>query len=374
MKVTILKEKLKEGLSAVSRIAQKNLSLPILSSVLISSEKNFICLKATDLEMGIKWWALSKTEKDGEIACPLRIFQGLIDGLVSEKILLNLMDKKILLEADNFNAEINGLDAAEFPIIPELDIKTSFNIQAHLLSQGLSQVVEMTATSSVQPEISGVYFNLSGNQLKMAATDSFRLAEKIITLTEKVEEEISFILPQKACKEIVNLFNEKEETLKISLSSNQILLELPMAETSHPKVQFFSRLIEGEYPNYQEIIPQKFDFKSLISRNLFLQNLKTTSLFSNRINEVKIRINQHDQKIELEGQNLDIGQSISILTAEIEGNGEMGVSFDWRFLMDGLAQIKTKDLIFSINKDEGPAVLRPRDDSSYLYLLMPLRT
>ncbi len=374
MKVTILKEKLKEGLSAVSRIAQKNLSLPILSSVLISSEKNFICLKATDLEMGIKWWALSKTEKEGEIACPLRVFQGVVDGLASEKISLKIVDKKILLETDILNAEINGLDAAEFPIIPELEVKTSFNLNANLLSQGLNQVAEMTATSSVQPEISGVYFNLSGNRLKMAATDSFRLAEKTIELAEKIKEEISFILPQKACKEIVNLFSEKEATIKISLSSNQILLELPMTETSHPKVQFFSRLIEGEYPDYQEIIPQKFDFKALISKNAFLQNLKTTSLFSNKINEVKIRINKDNQKIELEGQNSDIGQSVSILTADIDGDGEMEVSFNWRFLMDGLAQIKTKDLVFSINKNEGPAVLMPREDSSYLYLLMPLRT
>lgn len=374
MKVIILKEKLKEGLAAISRIAQKNLSLPILNSVLISSEKNFICLKATDLEMGIKWWILSKIEKEGEIACPVRILQGLIDGLASEKLSLKVTEKNISLEAESFSAQINGLDAAEFPIIPEPEVRASFTIQAFVLSQGLSQVADMTATSSVQPEISGVYFNLSGNQLKMAATDSFRLAEKTISLAEKVGEEISFILPQKACKEIINLLSEKEEKIKVSLSLNQILLELPMAETSHPKVQFFSRLIEGEYPNYQEIIPQKFDFNALISKSVFLQYLKTTSLFSNKINEIKIRIDQHDQKIEMEGQNLDIGQSVSSLTGTIEGKGNMEISFNWRFLLDGLNQIKSKDFILSMNKEEGPAVLKPKEDPSYLYLLMPLRT
>ncbi len=374
MKVIILKEKLKEGLAAISRIAQKNLSLPILNSVLVSAEKNFICLKATDLEMGIKWWILSKVEKDGEIACPLRIFQALVDGLASEKLFLKAADRKIFLEAENFDTQINGLDAAEFPIIPDPEIKASFTIQSFSLSRGLSQVMDMTATSSVQPEISGVYFNFSGNQLKMAATDSFRLAEKTITLAEKVKEEISFIVPQKACKEIVNLFSEREENIKISLSPNQVLLELPMAETAHPKIQFFSRLIEGEYPNYQEIIPQKFDFKTVVLKSAFLQHLKTASLFSNKINEVKIRINQLDQKIEMEGQNLDIGRSLSSLTAVIQGSGNMEVSFNWKFLLDGLNQIKSDELIFSMNKEDGPAILSPKQDFSYLYLLMPLRT
>ena len=374
MKVAILKENLKEGLAAVARIAQKNLSLPILNSVLISCEKNFTCLKATDLEMGIKWWTLSSTEKEGEIACPLKVFQGLIEGLSVEKLSLKTEEKKILLEAENFTAQINGLDAEEFPIIPEPEVKISFNIRASILAQGLAQVTDMTATSSVQPEISGVYFNFSGNQLKMAATDSFRLAEKTITLSEEMKGEVSFILPQKACREIINLFSERERDIKIYLSSNQILLETLMAETPHPKIQFFSRLIEGEYPNYQEIIPQKFDFKASLQKNTFLQHLKTVSLFSNKINEVKMKIKQESQRIELEGQNSDIGQSVSSLSAEIEGNGNMEVSFNWRFLIDGLNQIKNKDFVFTINKDEGPAVLRPKGDPSYLYLLMPLRT
>ncbi len=374
MKVAILKENLREGLAAVARIAQKNLSLPILNSVLISCEKNFTCLKATDLEMGIKWWTLSNTEKEGEIACPLRVFQGLIDSLSVEKLSLKTEEKKILLEAENFSAQINGLDAEEFPIIPEPDVKISFNIQASHLAQGLAQVADMTAVSSVQPEISGVCFNFSGSQLKMAATDSFRLAEKTITLSEEMKGEISFILPQKACREIINLFSEREGDVKIYLSSNQILLEMLMSETPHPKIQFFSRLIEGEYPNYQEIIPQKFDFKASLQKNTFLQHLKTVSLFSNKINEVKMKIKQESQKIELEGQNSDIGQSTSSLSAEIEGSGNMEVSFNWRFLIDGLNQIKNKDFVFTINKDEGPAVLRPKGDSSYLYLLMPLRT
>jgi DNA polymerase-3 subunit beta len=373
MKTIILKEKLKEGLSAVGRISQKNLSLPILNSVLISCEKNFTCLKATDLEMGIKWWILSKVEKEGNIACPLRILQGSIDSLLAERITLKTDEKKISLETENFQAQINGLDAEEFPIIPEPEATASFGIKASQLVEGLSRVMEMTAASLIKPEISGVYFRFFENYLKMVATDSFRLAERTIVLDKKLDQEFSFILPQKSCREIVNIFADKDGEIKLYLSPNQILLEIPMEETAHPQVQFFSRLIEGEYPNYQEIIPQEFSFNAIIQKNDFLQHLKTVSLFSNKINEIKIEVSPKKQEIKIEGQNPEIGQSSSVLTAKIDKGEETTISFNWRFLVDGLNQIKDKEFIFSLSKNEGPATLRPKEDPHYLYLLMPLR-
>ncbi|MDP2926535.1 MAG: DNA polymerase III subunit beta [bacterium] len=374
MKTIILKENLKEGLGAVGRIAQKNLSLPILNSVLLSCEKNFICLKATDLEMGMKWWILSKVEKEGKVACSLKVLQSLIDSLPAEKLSLKAEEKKLLLEADGFRAQINGLDAEEFPIIPEPEGEISFVIKNSRFIEGLSQVVEMTAVSLIKPEISGVHFNLSGNQFKMVATDSFRLAEKTIFLDKKPEKEASFILPQRACREIINAFGEREEDLRFYLSPNQIVLESLMEETPHPRVQFFTRLIEGEYPNYQEIIPKEFRFKAFLQKNEFLQRLKAVSLFSNKINEVKIKINSEKQEIELEGQNPEVGQSSSVFSARIEGEKEaMEVSFNWRFLIDGLNQIKDKEFVLALSKDEGPAVMKPKEESGYLYLLMPLR-
>ena len=147
-----------------------------------------------------------------------------------------------------------------------------------------------------------------------------------------------------------------------------------MEETPHPRVQFFTRLIEGEYPNYQEIIPKEFRLRVFLQKNEFLQQLKTVSLFSNKINEVKVRVRPDKQEIELEGQNPEVGQSSSVFGARIEGEkSTMEVSFNWRFLVDGLNQIKDKDFILALSKDEGPAVMRPSVASDYLYLLMPLR-
>jgi len=265
------------------------------------------------------------------------------------------------------------MDPEEFPIIPEPEAKEVLVIKIPEFVSGLSRVVEMAAVSMVKPEISGVYFRFSDNLLKMVATDSFRLAQDTISLENRVEKEIAFILPQRSCREIINIFGDKQGELKIYLSTNQILLETMMTETNHPKIHFFSRLIDGEYPNYQEIIPHEFRAKAVLSRSEFLQNLKTASLFSNKINEVKIILRPEKQEIETQTQSQEVGQSSSILKVKIEGEASE-VSFNWRFLIDGLSQIKDKEITFALSKDDGPALLQPKEDENYLYLLMPLRT
>lgn len=376
MKLTILKENLKEGLNIVGRIAQKNLSLPILGTILFEAEKNFLCLKATDLEIGIKWWLLAKVEKEGKIACPFKVLQSLTDSLGEEKITIKGDEKKLFFESDNFRAQINGLDAEDFPIIPELASSINFEIESLKLIEGLSQVVEVATTSLAKPEFSGVYFNFDNNYLKLAATDSFRLAEKTILLAGNKLPPFDFILPQRACRELINIFGGKENlVLKFFLSPNQLLVESLMTQTNHPRLHFLSRLIEGKYPDYQEIIPREFKFKVVAQKNDFLQCLKTTGLFSSRINEVKIKIDPHEQKIFLSGQNPEVGEGQGEFPARIEGEA-IEASFNWRYLVEGLNQIKTKELSFSLSKEDGPAVLRPGTDEAgtdFLYLLMPLR-
>jgi DNA polymerase-3 subunit beta len=374
MKLTLLKENLKEGLTAVGRVSQKNLSLPILNSVLLETEKNFLCLKATDLEIGIKWWLLAKVEKEGKTVCPLRFLQGFVESLPADRLTLRASEKKLWLEAEKTQAQINGQEAEEFPIIPEPETKGFFSVDSSAFVENLSRVVDFCAASMVKPEIAGVYFFSSGNVLKMVSTDSFRLAEKTVLLKENPSQDFSFILPQRSCRELLNIFGGKEgvSLLKVFFSNNQFLLESPLAETPHPQMRFFSRIIEGEYPNYQEIIPKEFRFKAVLSKNEFLQNLKTISLFSNKINEVRLKIDPSEKKIEFFGQNPEIGQSSSQMSADIEGEPSE-VSFNWRFLADGLSQLKEKDIIFSLGKDEGPALLKPVQSQGYLYLLMPLR-
>jgi len=204
------------------------------------------------------------------------------------------------------------------------------------------------------------------------ATDSFRLAEKTIPLEKKIKKEYAFILPQKPTREIINILGEKEGKLKLYFSPNQTLFEFPMKETSHPQIQITSRLIEGEYPNYQEIIPKKFKTRVILKKDEFLNQIKTASLFSGKINEVKFTITPSKKEVELFAQSPDIGENKSSLPAKIEGD-PMQISFNHKFLIDGLLNIKSSEVIFALTEEEGPCVLKPVGDSSYIYVIMPIK-
>lgn len=372
MKVIIFKENLKNGLSIVERAAGKKLSLPILSNVLLTAEKNFLKLSTTNLEIACLNWVLTKIEKEGQITVPVKPFLEFISFLPNKKITLEKKNLTLNIQCENYQAQIKGLDPEEFPILPKIETKDYIEVQSKPFYQGISQVVEFSTLSQARPELSGIYFNFQGNQIQIAATDSFRLAEKTIYLEKSLPKEYSFILPQMAAREIINLFSEKEGRLKIFFSPNQAFFEYPTEETGPPFIRFISRLVEGEYPSYQEIIPKKYETKLILERDEFFNQIKMAGLFSGKINEVKLQISPSQKKIEFFSQNPELGENHSSLFGKIEGK-EIEVSFNFRFLLEGLNQIKSKEVSFEISGVEGPAVLRPVDDESYLYVVMPIK-
>jgi len=375
MRLIIPQEKLKQGLNIVERISLKSLTLPILNNILISTEKNFLNLSATDLEIGINWWVLSKIEKQGRITIPSRLFFNFISLLPNKNVILEVKNNNLLIECENYKTQIKGLSAEEFPIIPKITQGESININNSSFCYNLNQVADIAIPSTTRPEISGVYFLFQKNLITIAATDSFRLGEKKIFLkTESpLNKDYSLILPQKTVKEIVNIFSEKQGQLKIYFSPNQIMFQYPMTETPHPQIEVVSRLIEGEYPNYQEIIPKKYTTQLILKREEFLNQIKTASLFSGKINEVKIKIDVGGKKVNIFSQSPDLGQYQSSVEAKIKGE-PVNISFNHRFLLDGLLSIKSSEIIFELNNDSGPGVLKPVGDESYLYVVMPIKS
>ena len=184
---------------------------------------------------------------------------------------------------------------------------------------------------------------------------------------------MSFILPQKPAREIINILGEKDGKVKIYFLPNQTMFEFPMKEAAHPQVQIVSRLIEGEYPNYEEIIPKKFKTHIIVKRDEFLSQIKAASLFSGKINEVKIKISEQEKEVQVFAQDPDIGESQSSIPAKIEGE-PIEVSFNHKFLIDGLSNIKSSEVIFDMSKEEGPCVLKPVGDASYIYVVMPIKS
>ncbi|MFQ6049448.1 MAG: DNA polymerase III subunit beta [Candidatus Paceibacterales bacterium] len=372
MKITILKEKLKEGVVVVERISQKSLALPILQNAFFEAKKNFLKLSTTNLESGINWWGLAKVEKEGQICLPTRFFSTLLNFLPNKPLSLEVKDSILSLECDNYQTKIKGLSSEDFPIMPQIKEGEIINIDTPNFCQALNQILNIPSSSMARPEISGIFFSFQNDVIKMVATDSFRLAEKKLFLKTRLPKEYSLILPQSAAKEIVNIFGEKDRELKICLSPNQIFFEYMMAEVSHPQIQFTSRLIEGEYPNYQEIIPKKYETRLQIQREEFLNQIKTASLFSGKINEVKLKIDPKGEKVEVSSQNPDLGEYKSSFGGEIKGK-EVSISFNHRFLIDGISGIKSKELIFELTNGEGPAALKPIEAEDYLYIIMPIK-
>ena len=374
MKLSILRENFLTGLNIVNRVTSKSITLPILNNILLSAEKNFLRLSATDLELGIRYWVLSKIEKEGNITIPAKFLIGLISFIPDKKINLEVKNNTLYLESKNHKTQIKGLKAEEFPIIPEVKSDKTLEVDGQILSQGLVQVVDTASPSQTRPEISGIYFSITKDVIEMATTDSFRLAEKKILLTKPFpEQKFSLIILQKAAREVINIFGEGQEKLKMYFSPNQIMFESETTEISHPRVQLVSRLIEGEYPNYKEIIPKDFKTQLILQKQDFLNKIKAASLFSGKINEIKLKVEPSQNLLEISTQNPDLGQSKSQIEGKIKGEKEE-VSFNYRFLVDGLSNIKSKEVIFELNKEEGPGVLKPVGDKTFIYVVMPIKS
>ena len=381
MEVKILRENLKKGLAVVERATSKNPSLPILDSILLETENNFLKLSATNLEIGINYWILSKTEKEGKIAIPGKTFSSFINLLPSSSISLLSKDNTLIVESENYKTKIRGFNADEFPIIPKVEKENYISIDSQSFAEGLSQIIGMVSPNQFRPEISGVYLSFQPDSIRMAGTDSFRLAEKKLISNENSQysfnlpKPLSIILPLKTATELINIISShssNEDLIKIYFSKSQVLIEFSMADSSNPQIQVISRLIEGDYPQYQEIIPNKFKTKITLNKSNFVSSIRLASLFAKKVNEVKLRLMPAKKGIEVSAQNPELGEHSNFLSSKIEGE-KMEINFNYRFLLDGLSNIKSSEVAFKFTDSEGAAVLEPIGDKSYLYVVMPIK-
>lgn len=374
MQLTILQENLKNGLSAVERVVSKSLTLPVLNNILLQAKKNFLNLTATDLEIGISWWTLAKIEKEGAIIIPSQSVLNLISLFPNKPVNITAKDLTVNIGCESQKSSFKGLSPEDFPVIPQITEGETLIVLASNFCQGLSQVVNIPALSTAKPEISGVYLVFQGNTIKMVATDSFRLGEKTLNLKKGREKEgkIAFILPQRAAKEVINVFSEEKE-IKIYFSSNQIIFESLMEETDAPKVRLITRLIDGEFPDYEAIIPKKQEVQVILPRKEFLNQIKSASIFSGKNNEVKLTVDSKKKQVEIFGQSQDLGEYHGEIPAKIKGES-LEIVFNYRFLTEGiLTGLDSKEIVLELTAQEGAAVLRQAEDPNYVYILMPIK-
>jgi DNA polymerase-3 subunit beta len=372
MNIIILKNNIKEGLAAISGAHKEGSHLPALKNFLLSVQNNIVRLISTDLELAIQYTVSAKIIEDGLVAIPFSVFSQIINNLSSERINFEQKGSSLLISSDNYKAKITIANNDEYPIIPSIEDKksTQLVLDAETFIDGLSSVSAACQSSDIRPELSGVYLSYKSGVLKLAATDSFRLAEKIISdkkYETTVTGDFSCIVPLKTFQEVIRVFSTKKDgKITVRFDDHQILFE-----TEH--VSIISRLIEGKFPEYDAIIPKQFLTEVVLKTSDVIAAIKVTSSLSNRLHEVKFVIDDALKNIQIISMSQEFGESEYVLPAKIKGQSSK-ITFNWRFVLDGLKNIKTESVFIGFNGEEKATVFKSPDDALFLYIVMPIKS
>ena len=374
MKIFSLQENLKQGLVLVSHVASKNVNLPILNNVLIRAEQGKIRLIATNLEIGITNVVRGKVEVEGAFTANSKIISDCVNLLPNKKVGLEQRNDDLLVDCENYQAKIKGQSAEEFPLIPEVDRKNYFSAPAEAVKKAISQVIFATAISETRLELSGVLFVFAGNNLTVAATDSYRLAEKRIQIKSTSEEEKKIIIPAKTLQELLRVLSAglgdevagNGQELRFYLSDNQILF-------THGSTELVSRLIEGQYPDYQQIIPTTSKTRITIDRQELIRAVKLASLFSKTgINDVNLDFPAGKNQVVVSSVSGQTGENITKLEAKVVGD-DNSIVVNYRYLLEGLNSIESEAIKIEVIDSNTPCLVKPEQDQGYLYIIMPIK-
>lgn len=366
MKLTCLQENLNHGLSISKVVVVKNATLPIVNNFLLEAKDGHLIIIATNLEIGIKTIVRGKVEKNGAITIPAAILTNFISNLPNKKVDLVLDGSNLKITCDKYKSVLNGIGADDFPLIPKTQQEKSIFVDANSLKIGLSQVINAVSTSEVRPELAGVFVKVEGSKMTLAATDSFKLAEKIIDLGKDYKIDYNIILPSKTAHELIRIL-EQEEKAQIFKDQNQVLFKVGSTE-------LISRLVEAEFPDYPQIIPKEFMVKIVVNKQELLKNIKIAGIFANtRVNDIRMLLK--DKNLQIKSNTPEVGENISeceIIKVEGEKIKEE-ITYNYHNLLDGLNNIYSDKVVMELNGTSDPMILRPADDNSYLYIMRPLK-
>lgn len=374
MKIEILREKLNQAVSIVSRIATKSANLPILEGVMIKADDSNVRFISTDLESGIEISTLAKVSKDGRSVVPARIISALAKLMNDDKIFLDMVKGSLVMKDSNNEASLQTLEAEEFPVLPQIESGVELEISGADLCNGLRQVIDCVAISQSRPEISGVFVGIKGGKLILAATDSYRLAQKTISLPNKIKQDKEFILPAKTANNLIAIIGESDKTVKISIDESQVEFSTVIGDSPLDlNIRIISRMVEGTYPRYEDVIPQKTPISIKLDRHEFMGKAKAASLLSDQTYEIKLSSQSKEEKLKIEARSSRVGEFKSSISAEISG-GDIDISFNGKFLSDALMNLIGSSVWLHLVDSDKAALLKSEEDQDYLYVLMPIRS
>lgn len=368
MQFTCTQENLLRGLQSVSHITGRTSTLPILKNILIVAEKDGITLASTNLELGITTKIRGKVDATGSFTVQARVLVDYVSLLPTGNVSVALENNELHVGGKGSKTSMKGLGAEDFPVIPKVQDGVRFSLPVQTLKAALSKTVFAVATDESRPEINGVLLQLLNQTLTFAATDSYRLAEAQVPLaTTKDEQRV--IVPSRSLLELIRILPEGGE-VGVVVGENQVGF-------TTEDLEIVSRLIEGQFPDYQQIIPANFATQVTAEVEAFAKTVRQVSLFCRSgINDVTLTASAGADHVQVSAANAQVGTGEASFPATVNG-GNVGIVFNWRFLLDGLQAAGSEEVELRVNDEKGPGLLVPKAPSkvqpAFRYLVMPIR-
>ncbi|HEY8447038.1 MAG TPA: DNA polymerase III subunit beta [Thermomicrobiales bacterium] len=375
MKVSCLQENLQRALSQVSRAVATKTALPVLGNVLLATDEGRLKIAATNLEIGITTWIGASVEDEGRITVDARLLSEFVNTLPNDAVQLvaDPARASLLVQCGRDKAAINGIDAEDFPVIPTVgDEAYSATVDAQLLREMIGQVEFAAASDDSRPVLAGVLMRFEDQKLTLAAADGFRLAVREGELEEPVPSRLDVIVPARAVRELARIIGDSTEPVRLAITPNQSQLLARIGET-----EFLSRLIEGTFPDFRQIIPRDFATRVEVGRDAFLNAVRRASYFARDNNDVvRLMIHPSDDDVmpgtmEVSATAAERGNSQSFVDASVSGP-ELQIAFNARYLTDVLSVLKQGQVFLGMNGANQAGVVRPAGAEEYTHVIMPM--
>lgn len=363
MHLQVTQENLNKALGIVARVANSRGTLPVLANVLIKTVGGRLSIAATNLDIAITHYIGAKVSDEGAITVPARLMQDFVGSLPAGVIDLKLNDLKLNIATDQYQSVINGVSAEEFPVMPAIDKGKTWSIPASELKKSLQQVVIAASNDEARPVLTGVYLHTSDGKLYMAATDSYRLAEKELS---RVDEEIDLLVPVTAMQDLLRIVGDAEGEVQVTSDDQQVLFRVG-------EVELVARLIEGKYPDYRKLMPQKFETTAVLKRADLLNAAKISSLFAREsAGSITLNVDESTQELSIRSVASQLGENTARAAAKVTGGG--AITLNSRYLLDALNALGGDEVSFCFNGKMEASVLRDPAKADYTHIVMPLKS
>jgi DNA polymerase-3 subunit beta len=361
MKLQITQENLSRALSSVARVANSRGTLPILANVLIKTSNNRLSLSATNLDIAITHYIGAKVSQEGSITVPARLMQDFVSSLPDGVIDFNLEDTKLHISTDKYQSVINGIVSDDFPVMPAIGDGRQWKVKNNILKKALQQVVFAASADETRPVLTGVQLRTTEGKLMMAATDSYRLAEKDLGASK---QDIQLLIPASAMNDLLRVLSDDNDEIKISHDDQQVLFNTG-------EIELVARLVEGKYPDYSKLIPGKFTSEASVKRADFINITKVSSLFA-RESAGSVTVELTKNQLSIRSVASQLGENTA--TADAKAKGEGSITLNSRYLLDALGALSGEEVVFGFNGKLEPTLLLDPANPDYQHVIMPLKS